>query len=105
VGNRSSGKMGFAIAEAAYYAGAEVTLISGSVSVTPPYGIPLAIALTAHDMDKAVREAVKGADALVMAAAVADYAPQGVSEQKIKKTDEKLSIDLTPTADILGNLA
>jgi phosphopantothenoylcysteine decarboxylase / phosphopantothenate---cysteine ligase len=105
VGNRSSGKMGYAIAEAAYYAGADVTLITGPVSISPPSGITVIPAGTAREMEKAVREAVQGADALIMAAAVADYAPREVSAQKIKKTGQNLNIELGRNPDILANLA
>ena len=105
IGNRSSGRMGYAIAEAAYYSGADVTLISGPVALSPPHGINLVKVGSAREMEQAVREAVQGADALVMAAAVADYAPREVSEQKIKKAGETLSIDLARNPDILGNLA
>lgn len=105
IGNRSSGKMGYAIAEAAYYVGADVTLISGPVALTPPYGITFVSVGTAREMEKAVREAVQGADALIMAAAVADYAPTQVSEQKIKKTGENLTLELGRNPDILANLA
>jgi phosphopantothenoylcysteine decarboxylase/phosphopantothenate--cysteine ligase len=105
IGNRSSGRMGYAIAEAAFYSGADVTLISGPVALAPPHGINLIRVGSAREMEEAVREAVQGADALVMAAAVADYAPREVSEQKIKKTGETLSIELARNPDILGNLA
>ncbi len=105
VGNRSSGKMGYAIAEAAVDAGAEVTLISGPVALSEPYGVRTVKVGTAREMESAVREAVEGADALVMAAAVADYAPTEVAEQKIKKTNENLVIELGRNPDILGNLA
>src|SRR5439155_4749645 len=104
VGNRSSGRMGYAIAEAAYYAGADVTLISGPVSIPPPPGIRVVQVRSAREMEAAVREAVAGAGALVMAAAVADYAPLEVSAQKIKKTGESLSLTLARNPDILGNL-
>lgn len=105
VGNRSSGKMGYAIAEAAYNAGADVTLISGPVALAPPNGVRTLRVNTAREMEAAVREAVQGADALIMAAAVADYAPLQVAEQKIKKTGENLTIALGRNPDILGNLA
>jgi phosphopantothenoylcysteine decarboxylase/phosphopantothenate--cysteine ligase len=105
IGNRSSGKQGYAIAEEAYNAGAEVTLISGPVSLSPPHGIETVQVGTAREMEAAVREAIAGATVLVMAAAVADYAPSEVSEQKIKKTDEKLEISLGRNPDILGGLA
>lgn len=105
IGNRSSGKMGYAIAEAALRAGAEVILISGPVSLSPPQRANVVLVNTAREMEKAVHKAVEGADALIMAAAVADYAPQEVSEQKIKKAGENLTITLTRNPDILGNLA
>ncbi len=105
IGNRSSGKQGYAIAEEAYNAGADVTLISGPVSLAPPHGIETVQVGTAREMEAAVREAIAGADVLVMAAAVADYAPIEVSEQKIKKTGEKLEISLGRNPDILGGLA
>jgi phosphopantothenoylcysteine decarboxylase/phosphopantothenate--cysteine ligase len=105
IGNRSSGKMGYAIAEAAYFAGAEVTLISGPVALAPPHGVRLVRAGTAREMERAVRAAVEGADALVMAAAVADYAPLEVFEQKIKKAGQHLTVTLGRNPDILGNLA
>jgi phosphopantothenoylcysteine decarboxylase/phosphopantothenate--cysteine ligase len=105
VGNRSSGRMGYAIAEAAYYAGADVTLISAPVSIAPIPGISLIRAHSAREMESAVREAITGADALIMAAAVADYAPREVSGQKIKKTGASLDISMVRNPDILGNLA
>lgn len=105
IGNGSSGKMGYAIAEEALYAGAEVTLISGPVALAPPYGVRVVQVTTAQSMEAAVRKAVEKADALVMAAAVADYAPVEVSEQKIKKTDDIMTITLKRNPDILGELA
>ncbi|HYO50413.1 MAG TPA: bifunctional phosphopantothenoylcysteine decarboxylase/phosphopantothenate--cysteine ligase CoaBC [Chloroflexia bacterium] len=104
IGNRSSGKMGYAIAEEAYYAGADVTLVSGPVALPPPYGIRLVNVLTTREMEAAVRREVADADALIMAAAVADYAPLEVSEQKIKKTGENLTIALGRNPDILVGL-
>ncbi|MEO6457124.1 MAG: bifunctional phosphopantothenoylcysteine decarboxylase/phosphopantothenate--cysteine ligase CoaBC [Chloroflexia bacterium] len=105
IGNGSSGKMGYAIAEEAYYAGADVTLITGAASMPVPYGVTLVRVRTAREMEKAVGEAIEGADALVMAAAVADYAPLEVSPQKIKKTGDTLNIALGRNPDILLNLA
>ena len=105
IGNSSSGKMGYAIAEEAYYAGADVTLITGAASAPVPYGVTLVRMRTAREMEQAVGEAIEGADALVMAAAVADYAPIEVSEQKIKKTGDTLNIALGRNPDILLNLA
>jgi len=105
IGNRSSGKMGYAIAEEAANAGADVTLISGPVAIPPPFGVNLVRVTTANSMETAVREAIQHADALVMAAAVADYAPAEVSKQKIKKSGETLTVNLKRNPDILGNLA
>lgn len=105
IGNRSSGKMGYAIAEAARQAGAAVTLISGPVAIAVPQGVEVVKVTTAREMEAAVQQAVAGADALVMAAAVADYAPSEVSEQKIKKTGENLTLQLARNPDILSNLA
>jgi phosphopantothenoylcysteine decarboxylase/phosphopantothenate--cysteine ligase len=105
IGNRSSGKMGYAIAEEAYYAGADVTLVSGLVTLPPPYGVRVVNVRTTLEMETAVRREVADADALIMAAAVADYAPLEVSEQKIKKTGENLTIMLGRNPDILLGLA
>ena len=105
IGNGSSGRMGYAIAEEAHYAGANVTLITGAAYVPVPHGVTLVRVGTAREMEKAVGEAIDGADALVMAAAVADYAPLEVSEQKIKKTGDTLNVALGRNPDILMNLA
>lgn len=107
IGNGSSGKMGYAIAEEALYNGAEVTLITGPVALQPPHGINTIKVTSARQMEQAVRDAVTGgkADALVMAAAVADYAPAEVAEQKIKKTGDTMALNLARNPDILGNLA
>jgi len=105
IGNGSSGKMGYAIAEEAANAGADVTLISGPVAISPPYGVNTIPVSTASSMETAVHEAMQHADALIMAAAVADYAPAEVSEQKIKKTGDTMSLTLKRNPDILGNLA
>lgn len=105
LGNRSSGKMGFAVATAARDRGALVTLISGPVALRPPYGIRLLPVQTAAEMHAAVARESAGADALVMAAAVADYRPATVAERKIKKGQDALSLELERTADILGALA
>lgn len=105
IGNRSSGKMGYAIAEEAFYAGADVILISGAASVSAAYGIDVVRVDTTREMERAVREAVVDADALVMAAAVADYAPIHVSQEKIKKTGENLMVEMGRNPDILLGLA
>ncbi|HET6314609.1 MAG TPA: bifunctional phosphopantothenoylcysteine decarboxylase/phosphopantothenate--cysteine ligase CoaBC [Chloroflexia bacterium] len=104
IGNGSSGRMGYAIAEEALNAGAQVTLITGAASAQPPYGVELVRARTTREMEAAVREAVRDADVLVMAA-VADFAPRHTSEQKIKKTDAGLTVELERNPDILAGLA
>ena len=102
ISNRSSGKMGYAIAEAALEAGHDVVLISGPVNLDPPRGAHFISILTSDEMYNAVDRAVRDCDALVMCAAVADYRPQRVSTTKIKKHDQNLSLELVPTRDILG---
>lgn len=103
--NRSSGKMGFAIAQAARDRGARVTLIAGAASVPPPRGVELVAAPTARAMHAAVLHAVADADALVMAAAVADYEAAAPAAQKLKKGDGPLILELVPTPDILAAVA
>ena len=102
--NRSSGKMGYAIAEAAINAGHDVVLISGPVDVDPPRGAELTSVLTSDDMFDAVHEHLHDCDVLVMCAAVADYKPKQLSKTKIKKRDANLSLELIPTRDILASL-
>lgn len=102
--NRSSGKMGYAIAEAAIADGHEVVLISGPVNVDPPGSAKLISILTADEMFDAVHQKVANCDALVMCAAVADYKPANVSEHKLKKSDAPISLPLVPTRDILASL-
>lgn len=103
--NRSSGKMGYAIAEAARNRGAEVTLISTPTSLVKPAGIKSVEVKTAGEMLDAVLEATKRTDALIMAAAVADFRPATPSEMKIKRQDlSDLSLKLEKTPDILGQV-
>ena len=102
VSNRSSGKMGYALAEVARDRGASVVLISAPTSLPAPYGIELVSIETAQQMHDAVVKSVADADALIMAAAVADYRPKNISDSKIKKSDDSLSIELEKTADILS---
>jgi phosphopantothenoylcysteine decarboxylase / phosphopantothenate---cysteine ligase len=102
--NRSSGKMGYAIAEAAIEAGHEVVLISGPVDVHRPRGAAVIPISTSDDMFGAVHEQVRNCDVLVMCAAVADYKPAKASKRKIKKRDTHLSLELVPTRDILASL-
>ena len=102
--NRSSGKMGYAIAEAAIEGGHDVVLISGPVAIDPPRGAELTSVLTSDDMFDAVHEHLHDCDVLVMCAAVADYKPKQVSRAKIKKRGDNLSLELIPTRDILASL-
>ncbi len=99
--NRSSGKMGFALAEEARRMGADVTLITARTSAQPPAGIPRIEALTASAMAAAVREAMRDADALIMAAAVSDFTPAKPSVQKLHRLSEGLTLELKATPDIL----
>jgi len=105
IGNHSSGKMGFAIAEAARDRGAAVTLISGPSSLPEPSGVAVVHVQTAVQMEAAVHAALAGADALIMAAAVADYRVTQPAEQKIKKEAGDLTIHLVRNPDILAGLA
>jgi phosphopantothenoylcysteine decarboxylase/phosphopantothenate--cysteine ligase len=102
--NRSSGKMGYAIAEAAIEAGHEVILISGAVNVDRPRGVAVVPIETSDEMFDAVMQQANNCDILVMCAAVADYKPAKVSKTKIKKRDAELSLELKPTRDILSSL-
>lgn len=99
--NRSSGKQGYAVAQAALDAGAEVVLISAAQRLVPPVGARLVSVDSAAAMKEAVLEHLVDSTALVMAAAVADYKPADVSERKIKKADDDLTLPLERTADIL----
>jgi len=101
IGNRSSGKMGFAVAEAARDRGAEVTLISAPTSLPDPAGIEVVPVQTASQMKEAVANAVRKADALIMAAAVADYQPKTTPASKIKKKADTLTLELVRTPDII----
>jgi len=102
--NRSSGKMGYAIAAAALESDHEVILISGPVHLAPPVGAKLVNVITSDEMHEAVHEAVRDCDVLVMSAAVSDYKPARIAKAKIKKRDENFSLDMTPTRDILKSL-
>ena len=104
IGNRSSGKMGYAIAEAARDRGAEVTLITAPTTIPEPAGIEVTRVETALQMKKAVAKAVTKADALIMAAAVADYQPKSVAKAKIKKESPSLTLELVRTPDILAEV-
>jgi len=103
--NRSSGKMGYAVAEAFVEAGAEVTLVSGPAEIPAPAGVRLVKVETAEEMAAAVDAAMDGAQLFVGAAAVADYRAAEVAGQKIKKTAEALTLALTRTPDVLASVA
>jgi len=102
--NRSSGKMGYAVAEAALARGASVTLITGPVSITPPEGARTIRVRSAAEMYNAVEESLSDATMVVMAAAVSDYRPTANHRQKIKKNGSALSLELEQTEDILASV-
>jgi phosphopantothenoylcysteine decarboxylase/phosphopantothenate--cysteine ligase len=104
VGNRSSGRMGYAVAAEALRRGAAVTLVTGPTQLTAPHGADVVKVRSAAEMHAAVMERVAGCDAVVMSAAVADYTPAEPSGQKVKKADGPVSITLTRTKDILAEL-
>ena len=104
IGNRSSGKMGVAIAEAARDRGATVTLIAGAMSATPPRGVNVVDATTASAMREAVLRVAPSADILVMAAAVADFAPKRPAARKIKREGTGLQVELVPSPDIVAEV-
>ena len=104
ISNRSSGKMGYALAEAAAERGAHVILISGPVHLAPPHGAKVVPVKTAEEMRAAVFGNLKGATMVIKAAAVADFHLSTVPQQKIKKTAARLSLELDPTPDILAEL-
>jgi len=101
IGNRSSGKMGYAVAEAARDRGAEVTLITAPTSLPDPTGIETVHVQTARQMKEAAARAVSQASALIMAAAVADYQPKSTAKSKIKKDAETMTLELVRTPDII----
>ncbi len=102
IGNRSSGKMGYAIAEAARDRGASVVLVSAPTALAPPAGVEVVQVQTALQMRDAVLKASAKADALLMAAAVSDYRPKAAARKKIKKEVETLSLELVRNPDILA---
>jgi phosphopantothenoylcysteine decarboxylase/phosphopantothenate--cysteine ligase len=105
VSNHSSGKMGYAVAEAARDRGASVVLVTAPTALAAPLGIEVRRVVSAADMHDAVMAALPDADLLVMAAAVADYRPAQVAEQKLKKKDDDLTLPLARTTDILAATA
>jgi phosphopantothenoylcysteine decarboxylase / phosphopantothenate---cysteine ligase len=104
ISNRSSGKMGYALAEAATARGARVILISGPVSLLPPHGVELVPVHTAAEMREKVMEHLPAAGIVIKAAAVADFHLSKVPDHKIKKTAARVSLELDPTPDILAEL-
>lgn len=102
--NHSSGKMGYAIAKVCSMRGAEVTLVSGKTAIKPPLFVDVVPVTTAREMYEAVIERSDRQDIVIKAAAVADYRPKTISEQKVKKTDGELSIEMERTDDILKYL-
>ena len=104
ISNHSTGKMGYAIARAAMLRGAEVTLVTGKTGLTPPVNVNTVNILSAADMAEAVKSRADGQDIIIKAAAVADYRPKYTADEKIKKKDDDMSIELERTEDILGFL-
>ncbi len=104
IGNRSSGKMGYALAAAARARGAKVVLVSGPTDLAPPAGVEVIRVNTASEMRGAVVSRAAQADVVIMAAAVADYTPSGAASQKIHKESDTLTLTLVRTTDILAEL-
>jgi phosphopantothenoylcysteine decarboxylase/phosphopantothenate--cysteine ligase len=105
IGNRSSGRMGYALARSLAARGADVVLVSGPSGVEPPEEVDLVRVESALEMEKAVMERVHGCDLFVAAAAVADYRPEAPQPDKIKKSREELSLRLVKNPDILAGVA
>ena len=105
IGNRSTGKMGVAVADAAIARGAAVTLIAAAVEVPLPAEAHVVRVETAAGLREALRDAMPSADALVMAAAVADFTPTAPSDRKISRAGGGLRLELTPTPDLLAEIA
>jgi phosphopantothenoylcysteine decarboxylase/phosphopantothenate--cysteine ligase len=105
ISNRSSGKMGYAVAQAARDAGAKVVLVTGPVGIAPPTGMQIANIETAEQMLDAVRTHLVGANIFISAAAVSDYKAAQAAREKIKKTESALSLDLARTPDVLATVA
>ena len=105
ISNRSSGRMGFALAEAALRRGGEVTVVAGITTVDPPAGVKVVRALSATEMDQAVARESRNASVFIGAAAIADYRPAQRLDQKIKKTENSLTLTLERTPDVLSNVA
>ena len=104
ISNRSSGKMGYAVAQAAIEAGDDVTLISGPVAIAPPVNAKLVRITTSDELHDAVHEHVRECDVLVMCAAVSDYKPKLFTTHKVEKHSEAFALELVTTRDILASL-
>ena len=105
ISNPSSGKMGFALAQAAQGRGAQVTLVSGPTALTAPPGVKLVAVESAKQMHAAVLDRLPGTDVFLSAAAVANFAPRFRAAEKIASSEEGLTVELVPTAHILGDVA
>ncbi len=105
ISNHSSGKMGFALAQACLEAGAHVTLVAGPVTLETPGGVTRVDVVSAREMSEVVMEKVKDADIFIASAAVVDYTPADVAQNKIKKDPSKMQLTLVKTTDILANVA
>jgi phosphopantothenoylcysteine decarboxylase/phosphopantothenate--cysteine ligase len=104
ISNRSSGKMGYALAEAAIAQKHQVTLISGPSAIPPPRGAKMISITTADELYRAVHRSLRQCDLLIMCAAVSDYRPASVSGRKMKKRKTAFTLKLIPTRDILASL-
>ncbi|MCR4706247.1 MAG: bifunctional phosphopantothenoylcysteine decarboxylase/phosphopantothenate--cysteine ligase CoaBC [Lachnospiraceae bacterium] len=104
ISNNSTGKMGYAIAKEAFLRGADVTLVSGVTALDTPVGVTLVPILSAADMAREVKKYAESADIIIKSAAVADYRPSVVYEEKVKKKENEMSIPLEKTEDILAYL-
>jgi len=104
VTNRSTGKMGYALARAAWRRGAEVTLVTGPTHLDPPQGIEVIMVKTAEQMREAVLHNYRDTDMVIKAAAVSDYKPLGKAQEKEKKKATPITVEMTPTPDILAEL-
>ncbi len=102
--NRSSGKMGYALAEAASRRGAHVVLVSGPTDLAAPESVDWVPVRSTEDMREAVCQRAADANVIIMAAAVADYRPAAAQSQKLKRSDARITLDLEPTPDILAEL-
>lgn len=105
ISNRSSGRMGFALAEAARRRGADVTVIAGATNVAPPADVAVIEVTSTEEMLAAVRERIGGATTFIAAAAVADYRAKNPANSKIKKSKDKMVLELERTPDILGDVS